>query len=173
MADFTDFTKFKALIQPIKDLAMNWDIDVAENLNEYLEELEHIRISLDGGHTQLNFAEAALLIQGSTAIYSKKVEYLHQLVLKSLEYITNKKSTILNKTNDNDKEKSSANQSHALGEEIFAFGNDPSLLLLDDLIEEGHNIDLKVNNASTKTRFSTESVCFILHALHPDNLIFV
>lgn len=65
--------RFMGLIQPIKDLAANWDIDVADQLADYLDELENLRISMDGGATQLNFAEAALLIQGSTAIYSKKV----------------------------------------------------------------------------------------------------
>lgn len=158
MGDFTE-TKFKSLIQPIKDLATNWDINIAENLNEYLEELENIRISLDGGNNQLNFAEAALLIQGSTAIYSKKVEYLHQLVLKSLEYISNKKTSV-NKNNNEagEKDKAAANQSTALDEELLTFGNDPSLLLLDDFIEEGHNIDLKANNPTMRPRFSNESV---------------
>lgn len=32
-------------------------------------------ITFDGEKTQLNFAEAALLIQGSACIYSKKVEH--------------------------------------------------------------------------------------------------
>merc|ERR1719502_2512181 len=36
----------------------------------------------------LNFKEAALLIQGSTAIYSRKVEQLHQLVYQALEMLT-------------------------------------------------------------------------------------
>eukprot|EP01042_Synura_sphagnicola_P028967 gene28967-37365_t len=71
--------RFATLVQPIKDLAANWDIDIAESLGDYLEELDQLRITMDGGQTQLNFAEAALLIQGSTAVYSKKVEYLHQL----------------------------------------------------------------------------------------------
>jgi len=36
-------------------------------------QLDEMCITFDGGKTQLNFAEAALLIQGSTCIYSKKV----------------------------------------------------------------------------------------------------
>jgi condensin-2 complex subunit H2 len=44
-------------------LAQNWNIDVAKDLEDYLDELEHIQISFDGGKTSLNFAEAALLIQ--------------------------------------------------------------------------------------------------------------
>lgn len=36
-------------------------------------QLDEMCITFDGGNTRLNFAEAALLIQGSTCIYSKKV----------------------------------------------------------------------------------------------------
>lgn len=129
--------RYKALIQPIKDIAANWDIDIAESLTEYLEDLDNLRISIDGGKSNLNFAEAALLIQGSTAVYSKKVEYLHQLVLQSLEFITNKKSTAgagaqggkITKTADDD--------------DILFLDNDASFLLLDHIVEEGHNINLK------------------------------
>jgi condensin-2 complex subunit H2 len=45
------------------DLAQNWAIDVAKDLEDYLEELESIKISFDGGKTSLNFAQAALVIQ--------------------------------------------------------------------------------------------------------------
>jgi condensin-2 complex subunit H2 len=52
-----------ALPQLSSDLAQNWNIDVARDLEEYLTELESISISFDGGKTNVNFAEAALLIQ--------------------------------------------------------------------------------------------------------------
>lgn len=55
--------RFEKLLNPIRDLALNWNIDVAHDLEEYLEELEHIEISFDGGLTSLNFAEAARVIQ--------------------------------------------------------------------------------------------------------------
>ena len=42
-----------------------------------LFQIERIKISFDGGKTSMNFAEAALLIQGSACIYSKKV-YLYR-----------------------------------------------------------------------------------------------
>jgi hypothetical protein len=100
--------RFAALLKPIRDLTENWDVDIAHLLEDYLEELEELRLPssltslslvssslpntsettrLEGQHS-LNFAEAALLIQGSTAIYSKKVEYLHHLVFQALELIT-------------------------------------------------------------------------------------
>ena len=37
-------------------------------------QIERIKISFDGGKTTMNFAEAALVIQGSACVYSKKVK---------------------------------------------------------------------------------------------------
>jgi condensin-2 complex subunit H2 len=110
--------RFAYLLQPIRDLASNWDVDIAAELEEYLEELEALTFTIKGGggeggeaaeeaaaaaaeaptqtQTQadetngrlpLNFAEAALLIQGTTCVYSKKVEYLYNLVYQALETI--------------------------------------------------------------------------------------
>lgn len=55
--------RFAYLLQPIRDLAANWDIDIAAELEEYLEELEGITFAIEDCGTSLNFAEAALLIQ--------------------------------------------------------------------------------------------------------------
>lgn len=84
-------SRFAHLLQPIRDLTKNWEVDVAAQLGEYLEELDQICISFDGGKTTMNFIEAALLIQGSACIYSKKVEYLYSLVYQALDSISNKK----------------------------------------------------------------------------------
>jgi len=40
-----------------RDLARNWNIDVAQELEDYLQELGSITISLDDGLTMVNFAE--------------------------------------------------------------------------------------------------------------------
>uniref|UniRef100_A0A8D0GPC1 Condensin-2 complex subunit H2 n=1 Tax=Sphenodon punctatus TaxID=8508 RepID=A0A8D0GPC1_SPHPU len=84
-------SRFTHFLQPIRDLTKNWEVDVATQLGEYLEELDQICISFDGGKTTMNFIEAALLIQGSACIYSKKVEYLYSLVYQALDFISNKK----------------------------------------------------------------------------------
>ena len=39
----------------------------------------------------MNFAEAALVIQGSACVYSRKVEYLYALVQQTLELVVSKK----------------------------------------------------------------------------------
>ena len=85
--------RFTSLLQPIKDLTANWDINISYLLEEYLEELEDIKISLNNQNENLlNFAEAALLIQGSSLIYSRKVEYLYQLVFQVLDLLMQKKN---------------------------------------------------------------------------------
>ena len=72
------------------DLALNWNVDVAKELEEYLEDLDGISISFDGGKTSLNFAEAAILIQGSAVVYSRKVEYLYSLIYQALDVLSAK-----------------------------------------------------------------------------------
>ncbi|NXF13929.1 CNDH2 protein, partial [Smithornis capensis] len=67
-------SRFLHLLQPIRDLTKNWEVDVAAQLGEYLEELDQICISFDNGKTTMNFMEAALLIQGSACVYSRKAK---------------------------------------------------------------------------------------------------
>ncbi|XP_016470818.2 condensin-2 complex subunit H2-like [Nicotiana tabacum] len=83
--------KFHSVVQPLRDLESNWGVDLAKNLEEYLLKIcsgEITRDNYDDGH--VNFAEAALLLQGSVQVYSRKVEYLYSLVLHCLEFITKK-----------------------------------------------------------------------------------
>ena len=67
-------------IQPLRDLAKNFDLDITEYLNEYLELTSHQLLSEDGGGgeeeddrdgetTAQNFATAALKIQNSVGVY--------------------------------------------------------------------------------------------------------
>ena len=64
-------------------------------LQDYLEEIKEIELELDGETAKLNFAEAALLLQGSVSVYSKKVEFLWQNVLQMLDLL----ALVLNPTN--------------------------------------------------------------------------
>lgn len=81
-------SRFAHFLQPIRDLSKIWKIEIAEELETYLAELSQITIDHpEDGVTSLNFAEAALLIQGSTAVYSRKVELLYNLVYQALDLI--------------------------------------------------------------------------------------
>ncbi|XP_077120445.1 condensin-2 complex subunit H2 isoform X1 [Ranitomeya variabilis] len=129
-------SKFIHLLQPIRDLTKNWDVDVAAQLGEYLEELDQICISFDGGKTTMNFAEAALLIQGSACIYSKKVEYLYSLVYQALDFISNKKR---------DKQPVSVGEDGVDKDANFTKQNDEDeFLSLDDISDlRKTNVDMK------------------------------
>ncbi|GFH28506.1 uncharacterized protein HaLaN_27009, partial [Haematococcus lacustris] len=72
-------SKFSHLLRPIRDLADNWGIDIANDLEEYLAHLSSTAFAFEQTGPYLDFAEAALLIQSSACVYSKKVEYLHTL----------------------------------------------------------------------------------------------
>ncbi|XP_016351476.1 condensin-2 complex subunit H2 [Sinocyclocheilus anshuiensis] len=146
-------TRYAHLLQPLRDLTKNWDIDLASQLGEYLEELDLMTISFDGGKTMMNFAEAALLIQGSTCIYGRKVELLHTLVFQTLDYISNK-----NKKRDKQGSSSDGNQEkNPSGNE----GNDCEF----DEIEQDEN----VNSQNITMKDPTEPVKII--RLPPESLI--
>eukprot|EP00116_Pleurobrachia_bachei_P000879 sb/3461141/ len=77
----------KELINPIKDLAKNWNVDISIELEKFMS---GFTVSQDGGGGHDNFAEAALVIQGSAGVYSKKVELLYSLVVDSLDLVAEK-----------------------------------------------------------------------------------
>ncbi|KAK7329469.1 hypothetical protein VNO77_23638 [Canavalia gladiata] len=75
-----------------RDLESNWEVDLAKKLEEYLLKICSGEITgEEEGHIPVNFAEAALLLQGSIQVYSRKVEYLYNLVLRALEFLTQKR----------------------------------------------------------------------------------
>ncbi|KAG9154601.1 hypothetical protein Leryth_017350 [Lithospermum erythrorhizon] len=85
--------KFFQSVQPQRDLESNWAVDLAKNLELYLLKICSGEITgQDGPPPSINFAEAALLLQGSIQVYSRKVEYLHSLVLHALEFLSQKSS---------------------------------------------------------------------------------
>ncbi|NXX60039.1 CNDH2 protein, partial [Scopus umbretta] len=127
-------SRFLHLLQPIRDLTKNWEVDVAAQLGEYLEELDQICISFDNGKTTMNFIEAALLIQGSACIYSRKVEYLYSLVYQTLDFISNKKR---------EKQPSSVGQDNEDADASFG-DEEEEFLSLDDISDSSQaNVDMK------------------------------
>lgn len=105
-----------------RDLALNWNVDIAKELEQYLNEVELIEVSFDEGGTALNFAEAALLIQGSTCVYSRKVEYLYQLVFRVLDIITDRQRKLDGPEGAENNEDPDA-----------AFPDEPGFIALDDI----------------------------------------
>ncbi|KAF5738730.1 condensin-2 complex subunit H2 isoform X2 [Tripterygium wilfordii] len=80
-------------VQAELDLGANWGVDLTKKLEEYLLKIcsGEITRSEEDDHFSVNFAEAALLLQGSTQVYSRKVEYLYNLVLHDLEFLSQKR----------------------------------------------------------------------------------
>ncbi|XP_047334214.1 condensin-2 complex subunit H2 [Impatiens glandulifera] len=83
-------------VQPLRDLESNWTVDLAKNLEEYLLKICSGEITGEDSSSPLsvNFAEAALLLQGSIQVYSRKVEYLYSLVLHALEFISHNRQQV-------------------------------------------------------------------------------
>ncbi|KAJ8438214.1 hypothetical protein Cgig2_011576 [Carnegiea gigantea] len=80
-------------VQPHRDLQSNWAVDLAKSLEDYL--LKICSGEIAGAYEanfSVNFAEAALLLQGSVQVYSRKVEYLYNLVVHALEFISQTRS---------------------------------------------------------------------------------
>jgi condensin-2 complex subunit H2 len=142
---------YAEFLKPIRDLAKNWDINIATALEDYLDELTDLSITLDGGASKLNFAEAALLIQGTSVVYAKKVEYLYTLVYKTLEALTNKKKK---------EEEGKEGKEGAPQEDELVFDVELNFLLLDDMISEGKNITLMDEDVDAIDNWEHEDVEF-------------
>ncbi|KAM5172034.1 condensin-2 complex subunit H2 [Mantella aurantiaca] len=98
-------------------------------------QLDQICISFDGGKTTMNFAEAALLIQGSACIYSKKVEYLYTLVYQALDLVSNKKRS---------QQPTSIGQDGSDKDADFPKDKEEEFLTLDDIEDpKKPNVDIK------------------------------
>lgn len=130
--------KFGHLLKPLRNLANDWEIDIAKDLEGYLEELSTLQITIDGKNC--NFAEAALLIQGSTFHWSRKVESLLKLVYASLNAISTKKRRI----------------SLAKNKDVFDFDGEIHFLQLD-WPTAAKNIDLKESKLALRRMSSMSS----------------
>mmetsp|Transcript_22633 Transcript_22633/g.34454 ORF Transcript_22633/g.34454 Transcript_22633/m.34454 type:complete len:678 (+) Transcript_22633:112-2145(+) len=125
-----------ATLQPLRDLSRNWDVDIASCLEEYLQELT-VTLDDDGGEKRQeqgenatpNFAHAALILQNSSNVYSRKVEYLHSLVYKALY-------EFFRSTNGKETSSSRRKSTDAAIEEFYDFDPHNDFLLLDDVVPE-------------------------------------
>jgi len=72
------------LCRPIKDLSKNFDVNIRENLGKYMDEIHDI-VEVNG--KKMNFSQAAMMIQGSVGCYGRKVDFLHQYSMKTLNMI--------------------------------------------------------------------------------------
>ncbi|KAL1434311.1 hypothetical protein MTO96_011939 [Rhipicephalus appendiculatus] len=103
LAQDRDFgQRYANLVKPIRDPTKNFDIDISSYLDQFLGELCQSRTVSQEGESSVIFTQAAFLIQGSAFVYSRKVDYLYDLVIKMAREIVHKSLTDRNK-NENAK----------------------------------------------------------------------
>lgn len=121
-------------VQPLRDLESNWAVDLANNLEEYLLKIcsGEITGGEDDGQLSVNFAEAALLLQGSIQVYSRKVEYLYSLVLHALEFISQQ-------SQQHDQPENSSSQEEQNGSVVAPAESDDSFWCSDDIPVDAKN----------------------------------
>ncbi|GAV64158.1 DUF1032 domain-containing protein [Cephalotus follicularis] len=134
-------------VQPERDLEANWEVNLAKKLEEYLLKIcsGEISGSEDDGQVHVNFAEAALLLQGSVQVYSRKVEYLYNLVLHALEFLSQKR--------EQDQSEGAAVQHEGSGSHAASDEENDLFWVLDGIPVEAKNcidsstaIDVSLNN---------------------------
>ncbi|KAL3577530.1 hypothetical protein D5086_019034 [Populus alba] len=74
-------------VQAERDLEANWEVDLSKKLEDYL-------LKICSGEIAGNEEDTALLLQGSVQVYSRKVEYLYNLVLHALDFLSQKRGHI-------------------------------------------------------------------------------
>ncbi|CAD6194691.1 unnamed protein product [Caenorhabditis auriculariae] len=67
--------KYDYLLKPVTDLVDNFAIDILHEIEKFLEDQEKAQSEGDG-YTRFNFPEASILIQATTQIYGRKVDYV-------------------------------------------------------------------------------------------------
>jgi condensin-2 complex subunit H2 len=126
--------RFEALLRPIRDLTSNWHVDVVAVLSSYMAELG---IDLDAvpenarARAAVDFKQAALLVEGSTSVYSRKVDYLYSLVFAAADKIYEARGRA--KPSLRAKASSPGAKDIAVGADA---DDEISFLLLDDLLKE-------------------------------------
>eukprot|EP00963_Diacronema_lutheri_P014067 scaffold2858_cov659-Pavlova_lutheri.AAC.38 len=134
------------LLRPLRDLAENWNVDLAQELEEYMEELAQVTFRFGTQGNNLNFAQAAMLIQGSACVYGKKVEYLHHLVLEALDLITEQRRAKNERKNQDDRQDLDTEV-----DEFFEEEEEQAFLNLDDVVVQAtEGIDLEEGQETPK-----------------------
>ena len=132
-------------LQPIRDLSRNWDVDIASCLEDVLKDLasSETATAVDRTSTSTsNFSQAAILLQNAGFVYSRKVEYLYNLVLLTIKDLNN------NSDSSNSRKRTIASSTDL--DEFDAFDPELQFLLLDDVLPTAvtkassskHHIDL-------------------------------
>ncbi|KAJ1351125.1 hypothetical protein KIN20_007075 [Parelaphostrongylus tenuis] len=87
--------RYLYLLKPVKDLSKNFETDIAKELDDYCSSLREITsnedLSVNNQH-RFNFAEAAMLIQGSAFVFGRKVDFVHSQAIHFFEALQPQKA---------------------------------------------------------------------------------
>ncbi len=121
-------------------------LEFHHSLEEYLQELTGLsgsQLQIDNSSDTIpNFAQAALILQNSSHVYSRKVEYLHGLVCKAL-------CEFFQTTTAKESRRKAAD---AAIDDFYEFDPNEDFLLLDDVVPEDFTntkINLKEDEEET------------------------
>ncbi|KAK7237356.1 condensin II complex subunit [Aureococcus anophagefferens] len=146
-APLTAAEKFQALLRPIKDVALAFDVDVDEALEEYVEECVRYVVA-ESGDEAINFAEAGLLVQGSAVVYGRKVDGLHGVVYKVLENLRTGKA----QADAAGRDAAATKVAEASGEDEFGRRYDAGPLARVVDVTPGKTVDLDVDKEESKRK---------------------
>ncbi|KAH8062548.1 hypothetical protein JL722_3470 [Aureococcus anophagefferens] len=146
-APLTAAEKFQALLRPIKDVALAFDVDVDEALEEYVEECVRYVVA-ESGDEAINFAEAGLLVQGSAVVYGRKVDGLHGVVYKVLENLRTGKA----QADAAGRDAAATKVAEASGEDEFGRRYDAGPLARVVDVTPGKTVDLDVDREDSKRK---------------------
>uniref|UniRef100_F1KRK5 Condensin-2 complex subunit H2 n=1 Tax=Ascaris suum TaxID=6253 RepID=F1KRK5_ASCSU len=90
-------SRYAFLLQPVRDLAKNWDIDIESYLADCIESVLQRK---DGREEHFNFPEAGMLVQGISDVYCRKIEYVYELAIGFSDQMRLKKSRKKNGSDD-------------------------------------------------------------------------
>lgn len=96
--------RYGFLLQPIKDLAANWNVDIGKYLDQFLESVKAVQMEQLEKGRRFNFNEAAMILQSTTSTYDKKVEFVYQIAVGAFDNLEKKKKSKKDKKNDGDAE---------------------------------------------------------------------
>lgn len=146
-------SRFKDLLNPTQSTSAPWAVDVAEHLKQYAQSIGLKLPQLDeqlqeddsdsstetepsNSPTSVDFAQAAYIIQGSTTVYSRKVENLYSLVSSTANNLNQLKNTNgntkqgnNNEDNDNDNDNNGGSDHDS---DLFNIDDVDLMLTLDD-----------------------------------------
>ncbi|VDK60500.1 unnamed protein product [Cylicostephanus goldi] len=87
--------RYAFLLRPLKDLGKNFEIDIAKELDDYCQQLKDVAEDQENdvnNEHRFNFAEAAMLIQGSAFVFGRKVDYVHSQAVHFFEALQSHKT---------------------------------------------------------------------------------